>query len=283
MRSRDTDREWRLVTVPYWRATPSLRDGVLLGEVPLRTDIARYIDGVVVKRRGRGGPPPGPFYLHGPSTDPADRRFWLQQLPGSAATVIQTKVERVGFSVLGQALVSTVLLPQRYAGARAHGIALGTAGDDDLQRVLPAVTDKVRIAAHPLDQPPARPTREYPPKPELTQLLLGGDYRLVETRIPLTRFEAAEALLVRGAPNVGAVEDLREREVIVVHTIGKATSLPVVGHAVFSATLIREQEPATLRSIILTARRDHVVEGVAQMFGVETFTGHETAAGHILQ
>src|SRR3954452_10715494 len=130
----DVDREWRLVTVPYWKSHPVLGLQDLLGEVPLRTDIPRWIDGVTIKRRGRGGAPPLALYLDGAS--PADKKQWLEQIPGSTVTVIQTKVERVGMSVLGQTLLSTVVLPQRYVGARATGIVLGTASDEDLARVL---------------------------------------------------------------------------------------------------------------------------------------------------
>jgi hypothetical protein len=267
-----------LVTVPYWQATPSLRDGVLLGEVPLRTDLSRSIDGVVVKRSRRGGRPPGPFYLRGRVTTPEDKRFWLEQLPDSDTTVIQTKVERVGFSVLGQTLVSTVLFPDRYPGARVQGIALGTASDDDLERVIPAVSDGIRIASYPCAVAPVPPRREYPPAPELLELIANG-YARVPMPIRLTRFESAEALLVRGAADVREVEDLRGRDVVVAHTIAKATNLPVVGHAVFSAALVREHGPASLRSVILTTRRDAVVEEIARRYGVETFTATEAAAG----
>ena len=59
------------------------------------------------------------------------------------------------------------------------------------------------------------------------------------------------------------------------HTIRKATNLPIVGHAIFSAELIKEQRPRTLRSIILSTARDAAVETVAREFGVTTLTQRE--------
>jgi len=276
MAGRDTDREWRFVTVPYWRASEALHDDVLLGEVPLQTDLPRRIDGVAMRRVGRGGPPPGPFYLSGGSISSQEKKHWLSQLPGARVTVIQTKVEPVGFSVLGQTLVSTVLLPRRYQGCRATGIALGTAADADLARILPTVSPQLEIGVWPVDDAGPRPTREYPRAPQLADAL---EDHLNLGRVPqpvrLTVFEAAEALFISGDPAITQVEQLRGRDVVVVHTIGKATNLPVVGHAVFSAALIREHAPRSLRSLIVSTARDTAVEAVAREFGVETLTSNQ--------
>lgn len=260
-----------MVTVPYWRGDAGIRDHVLLGEVPLRTDLLRRIDGVAVKRVGRRGPVPGPFYLSGGAMPAAERRHWLSQIPGSTVVAIQTKVEPVGFSVLGQTLVSTELLPELYPDCRATGIALGTVGDPDLERVLPAVSRKLRIAAWPVEGVKNRPTREYPVAARLLDQL-GAEVRglgQVAQKVLLTRHESAEALFVSGSSTVSAPDDLRGRDVVAVHTIGKATNLPVVGHAVFSAALIREHRPRSLRSIVIAAGKDGVVERVAAAWGVE--------------
>jgi hypothetical protein len=246
--------------------------------VPLQTDLRRRVDGVAIKRVGRGGPPPGPFYLDGGSVSAPERQHWLGQIPGARVTVIQTKVEPVGFSVLGQALVSTELLPTRYEACRATGVALGTAGDADLERVVPSVSANLVIAAWPVPEAASRPTREYPRAAHFADLL---DARLLAlARVPrpvlLTTHEAAEVLYVSGDPAITRREQLSGRDVVVVHTIAKATNLPVVGHAVFSAALIREQQPRSLRSIILATTRDRLVESVADRFGVETHTGDGT-------
>jgi hypothetical protein len=244
---------------------------VLLGEVPLRTDLLRRIDGVALKRAGRGGPVPGPFYLSGGATPAAERRHWLSQIAGSTVVAIQTKVEPVGFSVLGQTLVSTELLPEVYPGCRATGIALGTAGDPDLERILPAVSRKLRVAAWPVEGAKNRPTREYPAAVRLLDQLGAAVRGLQQApqKVLLTRHESAEALFVSGSSEASSPHDLRGRDVIAVHTIGKATNLPVVGHAVFSAALIREHRPRSLRSIVVATGRDRVVERVAASLGVE--------------
>jgi hypothetical protein len=269
--ARDADREWRLVTVPFWRADALIRDHVLLGEVPLRTDLLRRVDGVAVKRVGRGGPVPGPFYLSGRATPAVERRHWLSQIPGSTVIAIQTKVEPVGFSVLGQTLVSTELLPELYPDCRATGIALGTAGDPDLERILPAVSRKLRIAGWPVEGAKNRPTREYPVAARLLDQLGAKVHGLkqVPKKVLLTRHESAEALFVSGSSTVRSPDELRGRDVVAVHTIGKATNLPVVGHAVFSAALIREHRPRSLRSIVVAAGKDGVVERVATAFDIE--------------
>ena len=44
---------------------------------------------------------------------------------------------------------------------------------------------------------------------------------------------------------------------------------------VFSAALIREQEPRSIRSLIFSAAQGSVVEGIAARFSVETFTSAE--------
>jgi hypothetical protein len=276
-RQRDTDREWRLVTVPYWQGSKALSGHVLLGEVPLQTDLPRSIDGVVIHRRGRGGVPPGPFYLHGGEVSASDRQFWLGEISGARVTVIQTKVEPVGFSVLGQTLVSTVLLPERYPGSRPTGIALGAAGNPDIERVLPHVSRDLQVAEWPTEGAASRPKREYKASPDFLTALDAQFPRLARVSEPirLTSFEGPEALYVSGNPAVHTPAELRDRDVVVVHTIAKATNLPVVGHAVFTAALIREQKPRSLRSLILSARRDSIVEGVAAQFDVETFTAAE--------
>lgn len=279
---RDGDREWRLVTVPWWRATAAVSGHVLLGEVPLRTALPRWIDGVAIKRRGRGdAPPPGPFYLRGAAIDPVERAHWLSQIPRSEVTVIQTKVERVGLSVLGQALVSTALLPDRYPGCRARGVALGTGTDEAFAQVLPAVAPQLKIASYPLEGEPAPPSREYPRAPELLHALVEQlpSHAAALRPIGVTAYESAEAVLTRGAEVPSSAADLRGRDVLVVHTIGKATNLPVVGHAVFAAALLREHEPRSLRSIILAAKPDDLVESVARRYGVETFAAAAVGSG----
>lgn len=279
---RDGDREWRLVTVPWWRATPAVREGVLLGEVPLRTALPRWIDGVAIKRRGRtDAPPPGPFYLRGAALDQEERAHWLAQIPGADVTVIQTKVERVGLSVLGQALVSTTLLPDRFPGCRARGVALGTGADEALARVVPTVSPQLEIASLTLGPEPAPPSREYPRAPELLRALVQQlpSHTLAWRPIGVTAYESAEAVLCRGEKMASAPADLSGRDVLVVHTIGKATNLPIVGHAVFTAALLREHEPRSVRSIILAAKPDEVVEAVARRYGVETFSAAAVASG----
>ena len=96
--------------------------------------------------------------------------------------------------------------------------------------------------------------------------------RRVPRPLPLTTFEAAEAVFVSGDPDIEDAGQLRGRDVVIVHTIRKATNLPVVGHAVFSAALIKEREPRSVRSVILAMISDPVVEAVASDFSVETLS-----------
>jgi hypothetical protein len=96
--------------------------------------------------------------------------------------------------------------------------------------------------------------------------------------VRLSEHEVAEALFVKGSTPVHQLRDLAHRDVVIVHTIGKQTNLPIVGHAVFSRMLVERAGPRSVRTLVLTRARDPIVEEIGRSYGVKFLDGAELVA-----
>jgi hypothetical protein len=103
----------------------------------------RQIDGIVIRRKGRGGAPPEP--MHWTDLSASDRKFWKAQVAGANVIVVQSKLDRAGLSLLGQTTVSTLLIRNLFEAPRAHGLALATGTSAEVE--LLARRRDARVAA----------------------------------------------------------------------------------------------------------------------------------------
>ncbi len=124
------DKEWG----PTCRfARKEYGPGVLIGEFPLYTDggkARRRVDGILI----RGG---SQFEAHQWfDLDEHARQHWASESHGSKLAVVQTKVAAVGLAVLGQALLSHLLIEERFSPVVLETVALGASVDEELLAVL---------------------------------------------------------------------------------------------------------------------------------------------------
>jgi hypothetical protein len=261
-RTRDHLREWRLVTRPY--AEAHYPGAHTFGEFPFRSGrdlrTPRAIDGIVFKGAGRRkGAAPEPRRWS--ELDPEERRYWKQQVAGAKVVSLQSKVERLGLSVLGQALLSGFVLKGDFGAAAVESLALCTADDPDLASVIrtPPFSEWVKrdfVAG----LPPTRPTPEYTRDPDV---LKSARARKLASFQPLERFsvnayQELEVVFVDGLEPVASPSDLAGRHVVVVHTCRKV-HLSLLGHVIFGPELLRPYHPASLESWALVREDDPIL------------------------
>jgi hypothetical protein len=261
-RTRDHLREWRLVTRPYAEAHyPGART---FGEFPFRSGrdlrTPRAIDGIVFKASGRrksAAPEPRRWS----QLDGAERRYWKQQVAGANVASLQSKVERLGLSVLGQALLSAFVLRHDFAAGAVESLALCTADDPDLASVIERLPFSEWVKRDVVaGLPPARPAPEYTRDPDVLKSprarKLGSLQRLEKFRV--NAHQELEVLFVEGLEPVDSPRDLTGRRVVVVHTCRKV-HLSLLGHVIFGPELLRPYHPASLESWAFVREDDPVL------------------------
>ncbi|MEZ5101987.1 MAG: hypothetical protein R3C15_19740 [Thermoleophilia bacterium] len=257
------DREWE----PTLRfAERTYGSGVLIGEFPLFTEggkTRRRVDGILIRGGTRFEAHQWKDLLEESSTG-----YWADRLHGGRLVVIQTKLTTVGLAVLGQALLSDLLIAERFNPRALETVALASGADQAISRLLANdLFRRLRVEVDPR-YPPRRPRLEPKREPLLRRAYAQRalpDWACVEG-FDVTPVHSIEAVYVRGQPVPRSPTDLTGRHVVLVHSAEKP-HLDLIGHVVFGAALVKQiARPASLSSRLVVRRDDRDLTSLLPQF-----------------
>jgi hypothetical protein len=260
------DREW----LPTCTFAGTLGRGELVGEFPLwtgaRGEIRRRVDGILIRNSQASQPLRSRQWQ---DLSDHEKSAWTEQMQGGDLVVVQTKLTVIGLAVLGQALMSDLLIRDRFGPTRLETVALCTGPDPVLEEVLAqsATWNHVRVEVIPelVAKPPRiEPTREPDMRRAFAAKRLPG-WTCLE-KFPLTRFQRAEALYVRDADGMQTADDLSGRDIVFINS-SERLHLDLLGHVVLSPAIVNHlARPSSVRSLALVRHDDPALSAYAPKF-----------------